>query len=171
MEYFPFVSIDLQNIAVILANTLILFLVVRHFLFDKVNKILDQRKQTVADTYAKVDEALESAKSAEQEYALKLAAAKEESAEILKSAAKKAEQRSDEIIFNAKTEASSLLDRANDDIEKEKKRAVNRIKDEISDIAMMIASKVVEKEISDKDHERLVDEFISGIGDKTDGEA
>lgn len=168
---FPFVSIDLQNIIVILANTLILFLVFKHFLFDKVNKILEERKQGVKDTYDKADEALNSAKAMEEEYRGRLSAAKDESAELIKSAAKKAEQRSDEILFNAKNEAASILDRANADIEKERKRAVNSIKDDIADIAIMAASKVVEKEISGKDHEMLIDEFIDGIGGTADGDA
>ena len=55
--------------------------------------------------------------------------------------------------------------KANADIEKEKKRAVNQIKDEISDIALMVAEKVVEKEISPKDHERLIENFISEFGE------
>ena len=58
------------------------------------------------------------------------------------------------------------MEKANSDIEKEKKRAINQIKDEISDIALSIAEKVVVKEISAKDHERLIEDFIAGIGDE-----
>jgi F-type H+-transporting ATPase subunit b len=113
-----------------------------------------------------LDKALENAKALENEYTERISSAKEESAEILKNAAKKAQSRSDEIISEAKKEAHGIMEKASSDIEKEKKRAVNQIKDEISDIAMSIAEKVVAKEISAKDHERLIEEFIDGIGDE-----
>ncbi|MCM1381259.1 MAG: F0F1 ATP synthase subunit B, partial [Muribaculaceae bacterium] len=134
-------------------------------LFDKVNAVLDSRKNEVANTYKEADSALANAKQLESEYTEKLSAAKEESAEIVKNATKKAQSRSDEIIADAKTEAKGIVDKANADIEKEKKRAVNQIKDEISDMALSIASRVVSKEIDGKTHEKLIESFIDEIGE------
>ncbi len=164
-DYFPFLTIDPVTMIATLINTLILFLVLKHFLFKPVNKILDERKQNVEETYRQADEKLSEAARLESEYTEKLANAKEESAEIVKNATKRAQTRSDEIIAEAKKEASSLMVKANADIEKEKKRAVNQIKDEISDIALAVAEKVVEKEIDPKDHERLIESFISELGE------
>lgn len=164
-DYFPFLTIDPVTMIATLINTLILFLVLKHFLFKPVNKILDERKQNVEETYRQADEKLTEAARLESEYTEKLANAKEESAEIVKNATKRAQTRSDEIIAEAKKEASSLIVKANADIEKEKKRAVNQIKDEISDIALAVAEKVVEKEIDPKDHERLIESFISELGE------
>ena len=162
---FEFFSIDLTTILGTIINTLILFLVLRHFLFDKVNAVLDSRKTEVAKTYQDADAALSNAKQLESEYTEKLSAAKEESAEIVKNATKKAQSRSDEIIAEARDEARGIVDKANADIEKEKKRAVNQIKDEISDMALSIASRVVSKEIDVKTHEKLIESFIDEIGD------
>ena len=164
-DYVPFLTIDPVTMITTLINTLILFLVLKHFLFKPVNKILDERKQNVEETYRQADEKLSEAARLESEYTEKLANAKEESAEIVKNATKRAQTRSDEIIAEAKKEASSLMVKANADIEKEKKRAVNQIKDEISDIALAVAEKVVEKEIDPKDHERLIESFISELGE------
>ncbi len=164
-DYFPFLTIDPVTMIATLINTLILFLVLKHFLFKPVNKILDERKKNVEDTYRQADEKLTEAARLESEYTEKLANAKAESAEIVKNATKRAQTRSDEIIAEAKSEASSLIVKANADIEKEKKRAVNQIKDEISDIALAVAEKVVEKEIDPKDHERLIESFISELGE------
>lgn len=163
--YFEFFSIDATTIVGTILNALILFLVIKHFLFDKVNAILESRKTEVEKTYEDADKALTNAKQLEGEYTSKLAAAKEESAEIVKNATKKAQSRSDEIIANAKDEARGIIDKANSDIEKEKKRAVNQIKDDISDIALSIASQVVSKEIDAKTHEQLIESFIDEIGD------
>lgn len=162
---FEFFSIDPTTIIGTLLNTLILFLVLKHFLFDKVNAVLEARKNEVEKTYEDADSAMKNAKELESEYTEKLSAAKEESAEIVRNATKKAQIRSDEIIGEAKNEASNIIVRANAEIEKEKKRAVNQIKDEISDIAVSIAEKVVEKEIDPKTHERLIEDFISNISE------
>lgn len=160
-----FFSIDLTTIVGSILNALILFLVLKHFLFDKVNAVLDARRDEVAKTYEDADSALSNAKQLEAEYTEKLSAAKEESAEIVKNATKKAQTRSDEIIADARDEAKGIMDKANADIEKEKKRAVNQIKDEISDIAMSIASQVVSKEIDPKTHTQLIESFIDEIGE------
>jgi F-type H+-transporting ATPase subunit b len=163
--HFEFFSIDLTSIIGTLINTLLLFLVLKHFLFDKINAVLESRKNEVAQTYEDADTALKNAKELETEYTEKLKGAKEESAEIIRSATQKAQTRSDEIIGEAKTEAHGIIVKANSDIEKEKKRAVNQIKDEISDIAVSIAEKVVSKEIDPKTHEKLIESFIDGIGE------
>ncbi len=160
-----FLSIDLHTIIPNWINLLILFLVFKHFLFKPVNKILESRKQEVANTYKEADEAKENAKALETEYSEKLANAKEESAEIVKAATRKAQLRSDEIIADAKAEAKAVVDNAHDQIEREKKIAVNQIKDEITDIALSAASAVVEKEINRQDNERLIESFIDGVGD------
>lgn len=164
---FEFFSIEPSTIIGVLCNTLILFLLFKKFLFAPVNKVIEERKAQVSKTYEEADAALEKAKNMESEYTEKLAAAKEESAEIVKNASKKAQVRSDEIIAAAKNEAAAIVVKANNDIERERKRAVNQIKDEISDIAVSIAGKVIGKEVApDSEQERLIDEFIGGLGDE-----
>ncbi|MBR1664382.1 MAG: F0F1 ATP synthase subunit B [Ruminococcus sp.] len=160
-----FLSIDLSTIIATWCNLLILFLVLKHFLFKPVNKVLDSRKEEVAKTYKEADDAKENAKAMEAEYSTKLAKAKEEGAQIVKEATKKAQQRSDEIIVDAKQEAKAIVDNAHDQIEREKKIAINEIKDEITDIALGAAAAVVEKEVSTKDNERLIESFIDSVGD------
>jgi len=91
--------------------------------------------------------------------------AKEESAEMIKAASKKAQQRSDEIISDAKSEASAILAKAGEDVEREKKRAQNELRGEISELAVLVAQQVVEKEITEADHERFINDFIENVGD------
>ena len=74
---FDFFSIEPSTIIGVLLNTLILFLLFKHFLFAPVNKIIEERKAQVSKTYEDADAALEKAKNMETEYAEKLSAAKE----------------------------------------------------------------------------------------------
>lgn len=161
-----FLTISLSDIILVLCNTLILFLILKHFLFDKINKVIDDRKNDIAESYRKADEAEEQAKLMQQEYTEKLSSAKEESAEIVRSATQKAQLRSDEIIAEARNEAKGIVDRANDEIDREKKIAVNQMKDEIVVIALSAASAVVQKKISGEDDERLVESFIDSVGEQ-----
>lgn len=160
-----FLSIDIGTIIFTLCNLLILVWVFKHFLFDRVHKILDERQNDVSETYKKADEALENAKNLETEYTGLMENAKEESAEIVKAASKKAQAHSEEIIAQARLEAASVKTRAEEDIEREKKRAQNELRGEISDLAVLVAEKVVEKEISEADHERFINDFIENVGD------
>ncbi len=160
-----FLSIDTGTIIFTLINTLILFMIIKHLLFGRVNKIIEERQADVTNTYKKADESLENAKKQEETYNNIMVNAKDEAAQIVKSATQKALIRSDEIMLQAKNNANNVLEKANLDIEREKIRAKNEIKYEISDIALMMAQKVISKEIDKKDHEKLINDFIENVGD------
>ncbi|MBR6872189.1 MAG: F0F1 ATP synthase subunit B [Ruminococcus sp.] len=161
-----FLTIDPATIVLTLCNTLILFLILKHFLFDKVNKVIDDRKNEIAESYKNADEAQRKAENLAAEYDAKIGKAKEEGAEIVRAATVKAQTRSDEIIAEARAEAKGIVDNANNEIEREKKIAVNQIKDEIAQIAISAASAVAEKEIGLKDNEKLIESFIEHVGEQ-----
>jgi F-type H+-transporting ATPase subunit b len=64
-----------------------------------------------------------------------------------------------------KMEAAAVRSKAEKDIEREKQAAVNEIRDDIASIAISVAEKVIEKDIDEKDHEKLVEDFINSWGD------
>lgn len=160
----PLVTIDPGTIVFTLINTLIIFILFKVFLFKTVGKILDKRNEMAAAEIAEAKRAKESAAKTEQEYIEKLAKAKEEAADIMKQATLRAQKREEEIVNEANQKAAEIKARAEENIERDKQRAVNDIKDEISDIVIMAASKVVEKEISTKDNEAIIADFLQNVG-------
>lgn len=160
----PLVTIDPGTIVFTLINTLIIFILFKVFLFKPVGKILDKRNEMAAAEIAEAKRAKESAAKTEQEYIKKLAKAKEEAADIMKQATLRAQKREEEIVNEANQKAAEIKARAEENIERDKQRAVNDIKDEISDIVIMAASKVVEKEISAKDNEAIIADFLQNVG-------
>ena len=152
-----FMSIDLTTIIATLLNTLILFLILKHFLFD--------RQKEIPASYERADEAEKNAQKLEADYNEKIGQAKQESAEIIREATKKAQVRADEIIDEARVEAKGIRTNAENEIEREKKIAVNAIKDEISQIAFSAAAAVVEKDLTSEDNERLIEKFIDNVGE------
>ena len=85
--------------------------------------------------------------------------------ETIESAVKNAEARGNAIVDDAKKEARGILDKAEREIEQEKTAAVNEIKGDISNLAVNIAQKVIEKDLNKEDHEKMIDDIISKMGE------
>ena len=166
MGYFEsFIGVNFWTALFTLLNFVVLFLVAKKFLVGPVLKMIQQRQQEIDDMYANADQAEKSAKALEQEYQQKLSVATETGERIVKEAVIRGQAREEEIIRQANAEAAAIMDKASADIAQEKKKAVNDAKNEISDIAMAIAEKVVGHQLTDADQARLVDDFINGLGD------
>ena len=148
-----------------LANTVALFLVMKKFLFKPVMKIIEERQQEIDGMYKDAGEAKEQAQALQAEYQEKLSAAQETSERLVKEAVARGQHREEEIIRQANQEASAILEKASADIALEKKKAINEAKDEISDIALAIAGKVVGRELNNDDQSELIDHFINELGD------
>ena len=84
----------------------------------------------------------------------------------MKEAVARGQAREEEILRKANAEASAIMDKASADIEMEKKKAINDAKDEISEMAMAIAGKVVGRELTAADQASLVDHFINELGEQ-----
>ena len=159
------VSIVPCEIITQLINLLLLFLLLKHFLFKPVQNVLNARQAEIDKSYADAEAAQTQAEALRDEYEKRIADAKAEASDIVKSATRKAQLHGEEIVRDAQSQASRLMEKADAQIEQEKKKAMNELKNEISGIAVDIASKVVEREIDAKDHEALISEFIKGVGE------
>ena len=163
--YMDFIGVDLWTALFVLLNTLTVIFVGTKFLFKPVMKMIETRQTEIDDMYASADAAEKNAKALENEYNEKLAAAKDTSELIIREAVARGQSREEEIIRQANRDAAAIMDKANADIELEKKKAINEAKDEISDLAMAIAGKVVGRSLTDADHAQLVESFIDELGE------
>lgn len=161
----PFVGVEVWSLIFTWVNFVILLLIIKRFLWKPVMKILEKRRNEVEVTYAAAEESKIAAETARAEYEQKLSSAKEEASEIVKNAVSRAQIRSEQLLKEAKQQASATIEKAEVEIEKERKKALNQVKDEISGLAVSIASKVIEREIKPEDHERLIEDFIENVGE------
>ena len=138
-QFKDLVTLTPWHMIFMLGNLLILTLLVKHFLFKPVQKILNERQRRADALIADAKQAKEQAEAMQAEYEKTLNAARAQAAEIKR--------------------------KAGEEIEQQRKKALNEVKDEIGGMAMAIASKVVEREIQEKDHQQLIDEFIEKVGD------
>ena len=165
MDYQSLVGLAPWTFIAQICNLLIQAFLFKKFLFNPIRKIIRQRQEQVNKLYDDAAEAQQSAESDRETYEKLLADARGEAAELVRTATATAQQRGEEIVREAQQEAGHLKEKAQADIAQERKKAVNDAKNEISGIAMEIASKVVEREINEKDHRALVEEFIEKIGE------
>ena len=166
MEGFEsFIGVNFWTALFTLLNFIALFLVAKRFLIGPVLTIIAERQKEIDDLYADAGSAKENAVALEAEYKEKLSVAAETSERIVKEAIIRGQTREEEIIRQANAEAAAIMDKAAASIAQEKKKAINDAKDEISGIAIAIAEKVVAREIQSADQQKLVDDFINGLGD------
>lgn len=159
-EYLELISLNIWHIVATIGNLLILTWILKKFLWKPVTNMLEQRKREVDCIYQEAEDAKRVAEQDRLEYRAKLDGADEEAAEIVRAATARADRLSESIIDDAKSKASDTLRRAEAEIELEKKRAMNELKDEISSISMQIAENVVGREMNEDDHRELIDSFI-----------
>ncbi len=145
-------------------NLFIQVYLIKKFLFKPINDILEKRKNLADKVIREARQAQEEADSLKSQYEGSLTSAHAEAAQIVSDAQKEAQNKAEILVKEAEQEAMSIKAKATADIEQEKKKAVNEAKDEIGSLAMEIAGKVVEKEINEADHKKLIDDFISKVG-------
>ena len=160
-----FIGVNFWTALFVLLNTLAIFFVAKKYLFVPVKNMIDSRQKEIAAMYDAAGAANAEAKALQNEYQEKLAVAQQTSDRMVKEAVARGQKRQEEIISQANAEARAILDKANADIAQEKKKAINDAKNEISEMAMAIAEKVVGRELTEVDQAKLVDEFIEELGD------
>lgn len=166
MQSLDIISINLWQILISLANLLIIFLIFKKFLFQPIQVIFAKRQEQVDQLYGDAETDRQAARDMKQEYENRLAAAREEADGIVKNAVQSAQRKGDALLAEANAQASHMKQKAEAEISMERKQMLLDVRTEISDIAVSIASKVVEREVQKKDHDSFVDEFIRNVGEQ-----
>lgn len=165
MQVQDLVMIVPWNFIATILNLFIQVYLIKRFLFKPINEMLEKRKAKadaqIQDAVKAKDEAL----AMKEEYEKNMQDAKNKANEILTTAQKTAAVQSEEMLKEATLQAAAMKEKAEADIAQEKRKAVNEIKGEIGGMAMEIAGKVIEREISEEDHAKLIDEFITNVGE------
>ena len=164
--YQSLVTVNPVTLIAQICNLFIQLLIVKIFFLDKIKAVLDKRRETADKQIADAEAAKSEAAAIKQTYEENMRQAKTKADDMILSAQKTAAQRSEEIISQAQKQAAQIKTKAASDIEMEKKTAINEAKDEISELAMAIAGKVVARELNDADQDGMIDRFIEELGDQ-----
>ena len=148
-----------------ICNLFIQVYLIKRFLFKPINEMLAKRKAMADAEIQDAIKAKDEAIAMKSEYEQNMLEAKNKANKIVTTAQKTAAVQSEQMLQEAFAQAAAMKAKAESDIAQEKRKAVNEIKDEIGGMAVEIAGKVIEREICEEDHTKLIDEFISNVGE------
>lgn len=163
MQSLDVISINIWHIVISLCNLLIIFLLLKKFLYAPVRKVVSERQKAIDDQLA--DAAREKAEAAEKNAALSaaLSGAKGQADAILKDAAATADRKSADIVAAAKEQAQRIVADAEADAALAKEKAQADMKREIVDVSALMAGALLRREVTVADKEALADAFIDSI--------
>lgn len=142
---------------------LVLFLILKHFFFEKVHNFMENRRKEVEDA---LDNAAEASRLADEklaDYEKKITDVSTESRRIIKTARDEAKLEADSIISEANEEAHKMFKHSQQEIEREKFNAEKELREEVGTLAVMAARRILKKEIKPEDHKGIVDDVIKEV--------
>ena len=163
--YQSLVTVNPVTLIAQICNLFIQLLIVKIFFLDKIKAIIDQRREAADKQITEAENAKSEALAIKKTYEQNMLEAKAKADDLLLTAQRTANSRSEEILAQAQQQAAQIKSKAAADIELEKKKALNEAKNEISDLAMAIAGKVVARELNAGDQADMIDRFIDELGD------
>lgn len=169
MQTLEIISLNIWQILISLCNLVLLFLGVKKFLYQPVRKVIAERKSAVNAEYDAAEMAKSEALKEKEEYAQRLEDAENEANRVIQNAVAVADQRSAQIVDDARKKADGILRTADTEAKLEQKRAQATIRQQIVDVSTELTEKMIGREINAEDHRDLIDSFLEKIGEDNDG--
>lgn len=170
MQSLDVISINIWQILISLCNLVILFFLLKKFLYNKVKAVLQERRDAIDRQYAEASDARANALDMKENWQEKMTSADEEADSIIKNASETAAARGEAIISESKEKAERIIRQAQTEAELEHKKMSAEIKKEIVEVSSALSEKMLGREINVDDHRSLIDSFISEIGEDDDSD-
>lgn len=158
----PFAG-DIGNAIWTLGIFLIVVLVLGKFAWGPILALLQQREEFIHKSLADAKRDREEAETRLREYTASIQGARAEAAAIVEEARRDAERLRQDLRQRAKTEAETMIQNAERQIQLETARAVQQIRGEAVDLSVQIASKIIQRNLSKEDNERLIQDTLKQV--------
>ncbi|WML55261.1 F0F1 ATP synthase subunit B [Neobacillus sp. PS3-12] len=145
---------------------LILLALLKKFAWKPLMGIMTKREEHIANEINTAEASRLEAKKLLEEQRAVLNQARQEAHSLIEAAKKQGDVQREEIIIVARTEADRIKDTAKREIEQEKEKAVATIREQVASLSVLIASKVIEKELTAQDQDKLISEYIQEAGEE-----
>jgi F-type H+-transporting ATPase subunit b len=154
-----------------IVNLLVTYFILKRFLFKPILKILRKRKTDVETELAQAEVKLTQSEEKLADANLRLDNSAHEAAALLTSARSQAEIQSETILSDAKRDAAGMLTRADAEINRMRITMLNDVRDEVADLSVAIASKVIGQVMDERRQRELVDHFLDDQMQKSNKQA
>lgn len=162
-EFLDFISISVPTVLISIINLLILFLILKNFLFKPVQKVLLVREEEVGNMYSKAEEELSAGEQMSTYYKEKLNGIEEERRELIAVAVEEADKQCEKMYINAQEDIVRLKKESDREIALNKEIAYKEAKEEIADISVAIAEHILQREIDIDKHTDIVEKFVNSL--------
>jgi F-type H+-transporting ATPase subunit b len=146
-----------------LVTFVVLLVLLAKFAFKPIALALDRRSETIKKSIDEAEKQRVEAKKLMEDYQRQLAEARAEANKIIEEARGLGENVRKEVVEKANAEASALLQRSQEEIQRQKEKGVQELKDTVASLSVQIASKVIEKEVNEATHRQLVENLIKDL--------
>lgn len=144
----------------IVANLFILYIILKKFFWEKIRTFMKEREDAVRDAFDSAEAMNKRADEKMRNYSARIANVEEEGREIIRQARAQADVQAQEIIDDARKQANELMAKTEKNIELEKAKAMEEMRQEIGTLALMAAEKIVGREIEGIGQDKIVDDVI-----------
>ena len=151
---------------VTLVTFVILLALLKKFAWGPLKEVMDKRERDINKDIDDAEQAKINAQKLEEENRKTLKETQDEVQKILDDAKIQARKQHEEIIHEANEKANGMIETAQSEINSQKERAISDINNQVSELSVLIASKVLRKEISEQDQKELVEKYLKEAGDK-----
>lgn len=145
---------------------IVLLILLRKFAWGPLMGVMQEREEYVANEIEAAEKSRAEAEKSSQEAAAQLKQTKQEAQKIIEDAKSAGVKQEQDIVESSRNEADRIKKSAQEEIENEKEKALQALQDKVASLSVLIASKVIEKEISEQDQEKLIDEYIKEAGEE-----
>lgn len=143
---------------------IIVFFILKKFAFPRITEMLDKRTEKIEGDLKNAELTREEAEKLLADYKAQLDEARAEAKKIMDEGKTLGENLRKETIAKATEEANQLIRRAQEEIGREKEKAIKELQNQIADISIEVASKVIQKSLSKEEHSKLIDQYITEVG-------
>ena len=154
------------DMLVMLFFFILLIYLVGKFAWGPVMDMMKKREDYIANEIEQAEKNRAEAEKASKEAVERLRQTKQEAQKIIEDARTAGLKQEQDIIEAAKKEAERIKQAAQEEIQNEKEKAIQALQDQVASLSVLIASKVIEKEISAQDQEKLIEEYIKEVGEE-----
>ncbi|MGB3906191.1 MAG: F0F1 ATP synthase subunit B [Anaerolineae bacterium] len=148
-----------------IVNFILLLVILRQLLYKPIVAMLDRRSERIKTDLEEAEASRSEAEAAKQEYEKQLEQARVERRSILAQATEQAEKMREDILTKARAEAQETVSKTQDEMEVLRRQTLIGAQDQIVELALAAAGKVVGESLDEKAHRRLIQEFIAEVGD------
>jgi F-type H+-transporting ATPase subunit b len=148
-----------------IVNFILLLLILRAVAYKPILDMLETRRKKIQDSLEYADRVKRQAEEQQKEFERRLAQARQEAQVAAQAASQVGEKERERIIAEAREDARKVVEQAREQIEYERKQMLSQLRDQVVQLSLLAAQKVVSRSLDEKAHRKLVDDFINQTGE------